>query len=318
MKKFLMIFILLICFAVNAYSTAYTNVLDDFEAGVGKWTPEAWGGTISLSECTNIYHKRYSGSKSAKIIYNTRGAWSNAVIKYLFLKQTNITDYDLLVFYIRGEVTNTGRLNVAMYDDDNDTLDQNYNEDDYFVWTGDSAAHNFWVEYKIPLKPNNFEDGNSKADNPGFTNGDGVIEFNEIEEIDFYIDDPYTGTSGVFYIDDVMLVKGYTPVKSSNRVEGEENITLIDFTPAFNLNNKFNFGIDIKEKSDVSIKILNFSGNVIYSKNIYDFSGVEDFEWSGKVGGYQIEPGIYFIRIDTKGKSKNKESILLKKFYAIK
>ncbi len=318
MKKVLMIFILLICFKVNLYSTEYTNLLDDFESGIANWVQVNWDGSAQLKDSTNIH---YNGAHSIKVIYSTLTAWNTAGIGFNFSVQTDISDYDLLIFYVRGETGNTGGLNVGMYDDDNSSFDCNPdcndNEDDYLEWTGNRVEHNFWVEYKIPLKPNNFEDGNTLEYGGCDPCGDGIIEFNKIEQIDFYINDPYTGTSGVFYIDDVMLVKGYTPVKSSNRVEGEENITLIDFTPAFDLNNKFSFSIDIKEKSDVSIRILSFSGNVIYSKNIYNFSGVEDFEWFGKVGGQQVELGIYFIRIDTKGKSKNKESVLIKKFYVI-
>lgn len=302
-------FVILLFFILSPLFSYEELLLSNFESGASGWVLVYWDGSVKAQTNSNYSH---TGSKSYKITYNTTAAWRNAGVGFRFNNITNISKYDYLRFYLRGEVTNTGRLNVAMYDDENNTQDFNYNADDYFAWTGGAVNHNFWKEYVIPLKPSFFVDGNADA-------GNNKVEFTKIERIDFYFDDPYQGCSGVVYLDDVMLVKDYDVVNKKN-ISGEygEDVILSDFRSVFNLNDTLNFKIIPKEISDIELLITDFAGNVLIKKYYKNISNETSFNWDGAISGIKVEPGIYFVILNIKSLGKNKESRLTKKFYVIK
>jgi hypothetical protein len=308
MKKVFIILFLLI-FEISVLKSEEVTVLGDFESGASGWVGTSWKGSVNAQIVSNYY---YQGSKSYRIRYSTTEAWGNAGVGYKFGSFSNISQYDVLRFYLRGEVTNTGRLNVAMYDDENNQYDQNYDADDYIFYTLGPIRHNFWVEYIIPIKASFFADGNAD-------NGNNIIEFDRIEEIDFYFDDPYQGCSGTVYIDKVELVKGYKGVGSQNIFDNfSEGVEITDFNNLVNSDDKLTFKIVSKEQVNIDLKIIDFGGRVLYNKNYSNFSGEENFNWDLKIGGIKLKPGIYFVIMNYSNFSAKKENTIRKKFLIIK
>ncbi len=311
-------------FVKDLYVSDY-YVIDNFETSdLTELNTSAFSGSTAVILSSDIHNTEYGGTKSVKLIYSSSAAWKSSGVRISFDEPMDFSDFSVLRLYVKGDVANTGRINVAFYDNDNNKLDLNYNEDDYCAWTGsDEIEKNFWVKIDIPLNSSSFIDGNTPANNSGYPSGDHIVEFNEIESLDIYIDSPYAGCSGTLYLDDIMLLKhGYEFVSENYSTDNNSvvnKVEISDFSSVYDINSgDYNVKINVPDNSTVKYKIIGINGESIVSSGELSASGDTVIRWNGKSSGKTVKPGIYFIRIDVENTDSNFKKSVIKRFYIIK
>ncbi len=313
-------------FEKDLYVSDY-YVIDNFESSdLTEFSTSAFEGSTVAVLDTGIYNTVYSGNKSLKLDYSTSAAWKSGGIRFTFDEAMDFSDFSVLRLYVKGNFANTGRINVAFYDNDNNKLDLNYNEDDYCAWTGsDEVSKNFWVRIDIPLNSGSFVDGNTPANNSGYQSGNQQVEFNKIESLDIYFDSPYSGCSGTLYIDDIILLKyGYEFVSAASNASSAEsstgvNIEVKDFKPVYNLNSgEYSVDVSAPANSDINYKIIGLNGDIIFSGSADSVSGEVILKWNGEHSGKQVNAGIYFIKLEIENKDSNIKKTIIKRFYLVR
>ncbi len=300
-------------------------VIDNFENS-DKFISEVttpYEGTSDILLSTNIYNNEYGGHKAMRLQYSTPGALKSSGIRFTFDEARDFSDFSVLRLYVKGDIGNTGSLNVAFYDNDNNKLDLNYNEDDYCGWTGsDEIEKNSWIKIDIPLNSGSFIDGNTPADNSGYPSGNQLVEFNKIECLDIYITSSSSACSGIVYIDDIMLLKGdysFVTVNTNNEdTSTQENISVNNFKSIFDVRKNDNYTLNIVAPSSatVKIKIIDIDGRIISEKE-YNGGNII-FEWNGKENGREVESGIYFIKVISYDENSNSIESTIKRIYLLK
>ncbi len=250
----------------------------------------------------------------AEIDYQTTAEWGYAGLEYKF--STGLKDFskfDVIQFYIKGNPANTGKLCIGFYDDENQSIDMNYEEDDVFVCElgEDYLKRDFWQKVEVPLNSGYFLDGNTNY-------GNDAVEFNKLEGIIIYVSGPET-YSGKFYLDSIKVIGNISAGTQTVQQETGESktYTISDITPVFESGKELKFNINALSEIKVKIEIYNINGIKIYEKDFDDISGEINFTWNAKnFYGREIDTGIYILKIEIDDGSKVRR--ILKKIYYVK